>query len=68
MNSLGRDNIYVCQKPQPKAEQMLLNLRSPQAQDGGSSDEEDEEEEIAPPGSSQTTQEVEVGDQKSTEQ
>ncbi|XP_053377275.1 E3 ubiquitin-protein ligase HUWE1-like isoform X3 [Mercenaria mercenaria] len=68
VNSLGRDNMYVCQKPQPKTEQMLFNLRSPQAQDGGSSDEEDEEEEMAAAGSSQTPPVVEVAESKSTEQ
>lgn len=42
---MGRDKQFVCQKPTPKSDQ-LLNLRSPQAQDGGSSDEEEEEEEM----------------------
>ena len=42
---MGRDKKYICQKPQPKSE-TVVNLRSPQAQDGGSSDEEDEDEEI----------------------
>lgn len=68
VNSLGRDNMYVCQKPQPKTEQLLLNMRSPQAQDGGSSDEEDEEEELAPTGNATTTQDVESGESKSNEQ
>ncbi|XP_060587198.1 E3 ubiquitin-protein ligase HUWE1-like isoform X3 [Ruditapes philippinarum] len=67
VNSLGRDNMYICQKPQPKTEQMLLNLRSPQAQDGGSSDEEEEEEEMAPSGSSQAQQEVDASESKSSE-
>jgi hypothetical protein len=46
---------------------MLLNLRSPQAQDGGSSDEEEEEEEMAPSGSSQAQQEVDASESKSSE-
>ena len=67
VNSLGRDNMYICQKPQPKTEQMLLSLRSPQAQDGGSSDEEEEEEEMAPSASSQAQQEVETAEAKTAE-
>lgn len=60
--------MYVCQKPQPKSEQSLLNLRSPQAQDGVSSDEEDEEEEMVPSGStSAATQESEVTELKTAE-
>lgn len=46
VNSMGHDRHLVCQKPAPKSEQLLMNPRSPQAQDGGSSDEEEEEEEI----------------------
>ena len=42
---MGRDKKFICQKPQPKSE-TVVNIRSPQAQDGGSSDEEEEEEEI----------------------
>ncbi|WAR27034.1 HUWE1-like protein [Mya arenaria] len=45
VNQMGSDKQYVCQKPAPKADQ-LLSVRSPQVQDGGSSDEEEEEEEM----------------------
>ena len=44
---MGKDKKYVSQKPQPKAEQLLLNIRSPQPHAGASSDEEEDEEDIA---------------------
>lgn len=44
---MGKDKRYVSQKPQPKSDQMILNVRSPQPHAGASSDEEDDEEDIA---------------------
>lgn len=45
---MGKDPKYVCQKPQPKAEQAgPVTLRSPQPADAGSSDEEEEEDDVS---------------------
>ena len=43
---MGKDKRYVSQKPQPKAEQMILNIRSPQPHAGASSDEEEEDDDM----------------------
>ncbi|XP_064606987.1 E3 ubiquitin-protein ligase HUWE1-like isoform X3 [Liolophura sinensis] len=46
--AMGKDPKYVCQKPQPKAEQAgPVTLRSPQPTDAGSSDEEEEEDDVS---------------------
>ena len=58
VNTMGHDKQFVCQKPAPKSDQLLMNVRSPQAQDGGSSDEEEEEEEIGVTGATAGTQEA----------
>jgi hypothetical protein len=44
--SVGQDPRYVCQKQQPKSDQVIAAPRSPQPVDGGSSEEEDEDEEL----------------------
>ena len=43
---MGKDKKYVSQKPQPKSEQMILNIRSPQHHAGASSDEEEDDEDM----------------------
>jgi len=62
---MGCDQQVVCQKPTPKADQ-LISVQSPQAQDGGSSDEEEEEEELgtgaAAPGEGASGTEVSGGE------
>lgn len=45
--SMGQDPHFICQKQQPKADQMAAqssSVRSPQSNEASSSDEEDEEE------------------------
>lgn len=43
--AMGRDMKYMCQKPQPKAEQSQnASPRSPQPPDGGGSSDEDEDD------------------------
>ena len=43
---MGKDKKYVSQKPQPKSDQMILNIRSPQPHAGASSDEEEDDDDM----------------------
>ena len=62
---MGKDKKYVSQKPQPKSEQLLLNIRSPQPHAGASSDEEEDEEDIA--NGTQESAETQESEQKQSQ-